>query len=444
MAKDGAARLRLRPVGAADRKKLPEYGPLGTGCPAIERAVAALYKGQNEESFWALMNAINYALELDTRVLVPLEAASDQPDGAAPWAEHPVPAEKAKDLQPWTLRTQKGRCYLPVFTSVKMAEADKGTASRPMAERLLASAMQMALDSDSIDGVVIDPWTSSATLDCSLLNGLLHASHDTDEPGEAELRAGNHAMAEERWDDAMHYYQLSAEEGCAEGLAMMGEMLYEGRGCRKSPAQARKFWKKAADAGDVAAWVALGDDAMVQGKGAGAALRAYRKAQKLCASTPDIAYMPQVCLRVAQYETQYISRKKADAYRSIMQPGELLITADTIVWLDGKVLGKPEGREGAVEMLRSLSGKSHQVFTGVCLTTTEWQKSFTAASDVEFDVLSEEEIRYYVDKYQPMDKAGAYGVQEWIGYIGVKSISGSFYNIMGLPIQKLYGELKKL
>lgn len=141
---------------------------------------------------------------------------------------------------------------------------------------------------------------------------------------------------------------------------------------------------------------------------------------------------------------EYISRKKADAYRSIMQPGELLITADTIVWLDGKVLGKPEGREGAVEMLRSLSGKSHQVFTGVCLTTTEWQKSFTAASDVEFDVLSEEEIRYYVDKYQPMDKAGAYGVQEWIGYIGVKSISGSFYNIMGLPIQKLYKELKGL
>ena len=141
---------------------------------------------------------------------------------------------------------------------------------------------------------------------------------------------------------------------------------------------------------------------------------------------------------------EYISCEKADAYRSIMQPGELLITADTIVWLDGKVLGKPEGREGAVEMLRSLSGKSHQVFTGVCLTTTEWQKSFTAASDVEFDVLSEEEIRYYVDKYQPMDKAVAYGVQEWIGYIGVKSISGRFYNIMGLPIQKLYGELKKL
>jgi len=133
---------------------------------------------------------------------------------------------------------------------------------------------------------------------------------------------------------------------------------------------------------------------------------------------------------------EYISRKKADAYRSMMKPGELLITADTIVWLEGKVLGKPEGREGAVEMLRALSGKSHQVFTGVCLTTTEWQKSFTAASDVLFDVLSEDEIQYYVDRYQPMDKAGAYGVQEWIGYIGVKSISGSFYNIMGGGVSK--------
>ncbi|MDD3040164.1 Maf-like protein [Bacteroides sp.] len=141
---------------------------------------------------------------------------------------------------------------------------------------------------------------------------------------------------------------------------------------------------------------------------------------------------------------EFISREKADAYRTTMEPSELLITADTIVWLDGQVLGKPIGREGAIEMLRALSGKSHQVFTGVCLTTTEWQKSFTVASDVQFDELLEEEIEYYVDRYQPMDKAGAYGVQEWIGYVGVKSISGSFYNIMGLPIQKLYVELKKL
>ena len=140
----------------------------------------------------------------------------------------------------------------------------------------------------------------------------------------------------------------------------------------------------------------------------------------------------------------YIAKEKADAYVAMMQPGELMITADTIVWLDGKVLGKPRDREDALQMLRTMSGRTHEVFTGVCITTTDWQRSFTAQTEVRFATLSEEEIAYYVDKYQPMDKAGAYGVQEWIGYIGVKSISGSFYNIMGLPIQKLYGELKKL
>ncbi|WP_322933320.1 Maf-like protein [Bacteroides sp. CG01] len=140
----------------------------------------------------------------------------------------------------------------------------------------------------------------------------------------------------------------------------------------------------------------------------------------------------------------YISREKADAYKAFIQPGELLITADTIVWLNGEVLGKPKGREGAINMLRNLSGTSHQVITGVCLTTSDWQKSFTAVTDVTFATLTEEEIIYYVDKYIPMDKAGAYGVQEWIGFIGVESISGSYFNVMGLPIQRLYQELKRL
>lgn len=137
----------------------------------------------------------------------------------------------------------------------------------------------------------------------------------------------------------------------------------------------------------------------------------------------------------------YISREKADAYRALMKPGELMITADTIVWLDGKVLGKPINREDAVQMLRAMSSRTHEVFTGVCITTTEWQRSFTARTEVRFSYLSEEEIAYYVDTFQPMDKAGAYGVQEWIGYIGVEYISGSYYNIMGLPVQKLYKEL---
>lgn len=140
----------------------------------------------------------------------------------------------------------------------------------------------------------------------------------------------------------------------------------------------------------------------------------------------------------------YIAWEKADAYQSMIEPDELLITADTIVWLDGEVLGKPKNREDAVHMLRKLSGASHQVITGVCLTTKEWQKCFTATTDVTFASLTEEEIVYYVDKYAPMDKAGAYGVQEWIGFIGVESISGSYFNVMGLPIQKLYKELKRL
>lgn len=140
----------------------------------------------------------------------------------------------------------------------------------------------------------------------------------------------------------------------------------------------------------------------------------------------------------------YIAREKADAYRKVMGAEELLITADTIVWLEGKVYGKPADKEEARQMLRELSGKSHQVITGVCLTTTEWQKCFTAVTDVKFAVLAEEEIDYYVNKYTPLDKAGAYGVQEWIGFIGVESIVGSYFNVMGLPIQKLYMELRKL
>jgi septum formation protein len=140
----------------------------------------------------------------------------------------------------------------------------------------------------------------------------------------------------------------------------------------------------------------------------------------------------------------YIAKEKADAYRNMLQPGELMITADTIVWLDGRVLGKPKDQEDALCMLRDMSGRTHEVFTGVCITTTEWQRSFAAQTEVRFAELSEEEITYYVNKFRPMDKAGAYGVQEWIGFIGVENISGSYYNIMGLPVQRLYKELVKV
>lgn len=140
----------------------------------------------------------------------------------------------------------------------------------------------------------------------------------------------------------------------------------------------------------------------------------------------------------------YIASEKAAAYRAVMQENDLIITADTIVYLDGEVLGKPCDAADAARMLRLLSGKTHQVITGVCITTQAFQKSFAAVTEVTFDTLSEEEIDYYVSKYAPMDKAGSYGIQEWIGFIGVTGMKGSYFNVMGLPVQRLYRELKGL
>lgn len=139
----------------------------------------------------------------------------------------------------------------------------------------------------------------------------------------------------------------------------------------------------------------------------------------------------------------YIARKKADVYTQYMQDDTLLITADTIVLLDGVVYGKPCNLEDAKRMLRELSGKTHEVLTGVCIATKDKQRAFGVSSQVRFAVLEDKEIDYYVNKYKPLDKAGAYGIQEWIGYIAVEHISGSYFNIMGLPIQRLYQELKK-
>ena len=125
-----------------------------------------------------------------------------------------------------------------------------------------------------------------------------------------------------------------------------------------------------------------------------------------------------------------------------MTASTLLITADTIVWLDGKVYGKPHDEREAKQMLHDLSGKTHQVITGVCLRTQHKEKIFYALTDVSFAELTNEEIDYYVSKYKPMDKAGSYGIQEWIGFAAVKEIKGSYFNVIGLPIHQLYRELK--
>ena len=144
----------------------------------------------------------------------------------------------------------------------------------------------------------------------------------------------------------------------------------------------------------------------------------------------------------------YISRAKAQAYIAHLHADELLITADTIVWLNGKMLGKPHDESAAREMLRQLSGKVHQVYTGVTFTRmidgAAVMESLVDKTDVTFRSLSEEEIAYYVENYKPLDKAGAYGVQEYIGYIGVSGMNGSYFNVMGFPIARVYEVRKRL
>lgn len=176
---------------------------------------------------------------------------------------------------------------------------------------------------------------------------------------------------------------------------------------------------------------------------------------------------------ISAYETaQYIAAKKAEAYRSLLlgktalaetdsdnSPSEvsplLILTADTVVIaptaneqndLEGKgvILGKPKDAEDAKRMLRMLSGKTHHVVTGVCLTTATAQRQFSVTTEVTFKALSDEEISYYIEHYKPFDKAGAYGIQEWIGYIGCTGLKGSYFNVMGLPVQRIYEELKKM
>ena len=137
----------------------------------------------------------------------------------------------------------------------------------------------------------------------------------------------------------------------------------------------------------------------------------------------------------------FISKEKAAPYKATIAPDELVITADTIVYVDGEVLGKPRDKADAVRMLRLISGRWHEVITGVTLMTATRERSFAVTTRVKFGNLSDDEIHRYVDSGLPMDKAGAYGIQEWIGYVGVEAIEGSYFNVVGLPVQRLYREL---
>ena len=161
-----------------------------------------------------------------------------------------------------------------------------------------------------------------------------------------------------------------------------------------------------------------------------------RVLQDIDESYPDDLPVSEVAL--------YIAGKKADAYRTIVNDDELIITADTVVIVGDEILGKPVDEADAERMLRLISGRTHQVTTGVCLLTASQERRFAVTTDVTFKELSDEEIRYYVTTYKPFDKAGAYGIQEWIGYVGVTCLHGSYYNVMGLPVQRIYETIRTL
>jgi len=138
----------------------------------------------------------------------------------------------------------------------------------------------------------------------------------------------------------------------------------------------------------------------------------------------------------------FLAEKKADHFQDLIQdPKNIVITADTLVLINGQILGKPEGKDGARQMLATLSGNMHQVVTGVCIRSKGKSRTFTSWTNVFFNHLSDQEIEYYLEHFKPYDKAGAYGIQEWIGYIGITRIEGSYFNVMGLPVQRLYEEL---
>ena len=140
----------------------------------------------------------------------------------------------------------------------------------------------------------------------------------------------------------------------------------------------------------------------------------------------------------------YLAEQKANAMLSDLQKDDILITADTIVWINNKAVNKPTDRDDAFKMISNLSGSQHTVYTGVQLTTTEQKISFFSETKVYFSNLDEQEINYYLDTYKPYDKAGAYGIQEWIGYIGIEKIEGSYYNVMGFPLHQVYKNLMKI
>jgi TPR repeat protein len=324
----------------------------------VEHAIKKLYQGQTEENFWGLINALNYALEMDTEVLVPVDAMAAVPDGADYWAETPIPEQKAQDLRYWTLhadeqQNRNKKIWLPVFTHETAAKNDRSTAARPMAQKKLRAMMELVLGSEHIDGMVIDPWSQSASLERALLRGLLRTGAENAEgPGAAYLKAGHAAARRGDWNTAAEQYRLSAEECNPEGQRMLGLCYRNGRGVRRSNRMALRWLNAAAEQEDLRAQILVGDMYATGEHGGepdrGLALLAYRRAFAAAEQEPDIDYWPEICLRLAQYEVCYTSREEALHLALEARHGLQLRYAEGDVWAQ-------EGLEQAERLCRELA-----------------------------------------------------------------------------------------
>ena len=286
-----------------------QYSPVFTGCPAVELAIRRLYESDDEHRetrFWGLVRGLNYALQMQTRVLVPVQLSGAKPQGEFSWAQDPIPPEKARGLSYWTLTTPKKIKMLPVFTRPEEADANPATLGLPMAELPLEQVMEETLARQDLTGLVVNPWGRSASLEKGLLKGLLRAPDPEDSPGEAQVRQGVQLAAQGQWEAARALFEEAAAAGCTEGVRRLANCCDRGLGGPRNRRRAMTLWKKAAAAGDVLAQIALGDR---YGAGTaripadpGKALMAYRKARSMAELELDITTWPVVCLRLAQSE----------------------------------------------------------------------------------------------------------------------------------------------
>ena len=308
----GRKRIRYRPVKKQKKESgALRYSPVYTGCPAVELAIQRLYQAddsQRENRFWALIKGLNYALEVQTQVLVPVQLSPGGPRGQFSWAQDPIPPEKSKGLAYWVLITPKGQKMLPVFTRPEEADGNPATLGLPMAQLPLQQVMEETLGREDLTGLVVNPWGRSAALDKSILRGLLYAGGTDDTPGEAETRQGRLLAYQGRWEEAEPLFAAAAAANYPEGIRRLADCYDAGHGIPRDRRKALSLWKKAAAQGDVLAQIALGDR---YGAGTartprdpGRALMAYRKARSMAEMEMDITSWPVVCLRMAQTEAR--------------------------------------------------------------------------------------------------------------------------------------------